>query len=467
MLPGVSFAPAGRPGSRMTEHTEPRGAASLLQRLVEIRPAEGRAVLLSAAYFFFVLSAYYILRPIRDEMGAAGGVDNLPWLFTGTLVGMLLVQPLFAALVARVPRRRFIPATYRFFMANLLFFFLALRLLPETQHVWIGRVFFVWTSIFNLFVVSVFWGFMADLYRREQGKRLFGFIGLGGTIGAITGAGLTAFFVERVGSVNMLIVSIVFLELGVWCVHGLGRRARSAAHEPEPGAESQDADRTIGGTSLAGVTHVLRSPYLLGICAYMLLYTIGSTVLYIAQADIVNRNIVGTDQRTAFFASIDLAVNVLTLVTQAFLTGRILRWLGVAITLSLLPALSVLGFLALGAAPTIAIFVVFQVLRRGGNYAVARPAREVLFTVVPREEKYKAKSFIDTFVYRVGDQVGAWSYAGLLALGLGLSAISFIAVPVSALWLLVSFWLGRRNAQMQDVRETPAPERQPLSATSH
>ena len=449
----------------MTERTQHGGAMALLHRLVDIRPSEIRAVLLSAAYFFFVLSSYYILRPIRDEMGAAGGVENIPWLFTGTLIGMLLAQPLFAALVARTPRRRFIPLTYRFFMLNLLLFFLALRTMPESQHVWIGRAFYIWTSVFNLFVVSVFWGFMADLFRREQGKRLFGFIGLGGTIGAITGAGLTAFFVQRVGAINMLIVSIVFLEIGVWCVLALGRHARDRREEPEPGAEAEDGENAIGGSMWAGVTHVMRSPYLLGICLYMLLFTVGSTFLYIAQADIINRNFTDTDQRTAFFASLDLAVNVLTLLTQAFLTGRILKWLGVAVTLALLPMLSVLGFFAMGVAPTLAVFVVFQVLRRGGNYAVARPTREVLFTVVPREEKYKAKSFIDTFVYRVGDQVGAWSYAALLALGLSLSAISFTAVPISAAWLAISVWLGRRNAAMRDTREGE-PARMPASVTT-
>ena len=306
----------------MTERTQHGSAMVLLDRLVDIRPSEVRAVLLSAAYFFFVLSSYYILRPIRDEMGAAGGVENIPWLFTGTLIGMLLAQPLFAALVARTPRRRFIPLTYRFFMLNLLLFFLALRTMPESQHVWIGRAFYIWTSVFNLFVVSVFWGFMADLFRREQGKRLFGFIGLGGTIGAITGAGLTAFFVQRVGAINMLIVSIVFLEIGVWCVLALGRHARERRAEPEPGAESEDGENAIGGSMWAGVTHVMRSPYLLGICLYMLLFTVGSTFLYIAQADIINRNFTDTDQRTAFFASLDLAVNVLTLLTQAFLTGQ-------------------------------------------------------------------------------------------------------------------------------------------------
>lgn len=448
----------------MTERTQHGGAGALLYRLVDIRPEEVRAALLSGAYFFFVLTSYYILRPIRDEMGAAGGVENLPWLFTGTLAGMLLAQPLFAALVAKMPRKRFIPLTYRFFMLNLLLFFVALRVLPEPQHVWIGRVFFIWASVFNLFVVSVFWAFMADLFRREQGKRLFGFIGLGGTIGAITGAGLTAFFVERVGSINMLIVSLVFLEIAVWCVMALGEHARDPRAEPEPGAESADSESVIGGSIWSGITHVMRSPYLLGICLYMLLFTVGSTFLYIAQADIINQNFTDRDERTAFFASLDLAVNVLTLLTQAFLTGRILKWLGVAVTLALLPMLSVLGFVALGAAPTLAIFVVFQVLRRAGNYAVARPTREVLFTVVPREEKYKAKSFIDTFVYRVGDQVGAWSYAALLALGLSLSAISFTAVPVSAAWLAISLWLGRRNAAMRDARETPVAAQAPAPA---
>ena len=436
----------------MNERVEARGPTAVLQRVVDIQPAEIKAVLISCAYFFFILSSYYILRPIRDEMGAAGGVDQLPWLFTGTLVGMLLAQPVYAGLVARVPRRTFIPATYRFFMFNLVIFFLLLRMLPAAQHVWVGRVFWVWTSVFNLFVVSVFWSFMADLFRTEQGKRLFGFIGLGGTIGALTGAGLTAFFVQRVGAANMLLVSIAFIELGVWCVLALGRHARRPGAEPERGAEADDGDRRIGGSAWAGVTHLLRSPYMLGICAFMLLYTISSTFLYFQQAEIINANFVDTDRRTAVFASIDFAVNALTLITQAFLTGRITRWLGVGVTLGLLPMISIAGFLALGLAPIIAIFVVFQVTRRASNYALSRPTREVLFTVLPREDKFKAKSFIDTFVYRVGDQVGAWSYAGLGALGLGVAGIGFVAAPLCAVWLAISLWLGRRQGQIRDMQ---------------
>jgi len=199
----------------------------------------------------------------------------------------------------------------------------------------------------------------------------------------------------------------------------------------------------IGGTTFAGIRQALSSPYLLGIGAYMLLFTIGSTILYFQQAAIADRAYSDPAQRTAFFARIDLAVNILTLATQMFLTGRIVKALGVAVTLTLLPALSILGFLTLGFAPTVAAVVVFQVLRRAGEFAVARPTREVLYTVISREDKYKAKNFIDTFVYRAGDQIGAWTMAGVAALGVSVSGVAFMAAPLALLWLVIGWWLGR------------------------
>jgi AAA family ATP:ADP antiporter len=210
-----------------------------------------------------------------------------------------------------------------------------------------------------------------------------------------------------------------------------------------------EARQPVGGTSLAGITHVLGSPYLLGICAYMLLFTVGSTVLYFQQAEIVGARYADREARTAFLASIDSVVQLLTVLAQLFLTGRVIRWFGVGVTLAILPVLSLVGFTALGAWGTLAVFAVFQVSRRAGEYAFGRPAREVLFTVVPAEDKYKAKNFIDTFVYRAGDQIGAWSYAGLSALGLAASAISFIAAPLSLAWLAVGLWLGRRQSRLQ------------------
>ena len=467
----------------MRSQHAPNPLVRLLQRAVDVREDEVRVLLLSCAYFFLILASYYIIRPLRDEMGVAGGVRNIPWLFTGTLVGMLIVHPPFAALVARLPRQRFISITYRFFMANLLIFFVLLKLTPESQSVWAGRAFFIWTSVFNLFVVSVFWSFMADVYRLGQGKRLFGFIGVGGTIGAIVGSAITVGLAERLGPINLLIASIVLLELGVRCVNGLSAYFSDSAepHSPAPTGSATvpleeealrqrekmtaaSSETPIGGGVLAGVTSVMRSPYLLGIVGYMLLYTVAATFLYIQQADIIEQAFSDRAQRTVVFAKIDLAVNVLTVLTQMFLTGRIIRLLGVGVTLTLLPAVCIVGFTNLGLMPTLGVLVVFQVLRRASNYAVARPTRETLYTVVPREDKYKAKNFIDTFVYRGGDQIGAWSYALMQWLGLGLAAIAFVAVPICGLWLLIGLWLGReQSAQAEKGEEagaasvTPAP----------
>jgi AAA family ATP:ADP antiporter len=426
-------------------------APGALRRIVDVREGEVRALALSAAYFFFLLASFYIIRPLREEMGVAGGVRNLAWLFTGTLVTMLLVHTPFAALVARFPRRRFVTLTYRFFIANILLFYALLRVMPEAHGIWVGRVFFVWTSVFNLFVVSVFWAVMVDVFGPEQGKRLFGVIAVGGTLGAIAGAGVTALLAKPLGPVTLLLLSALLLELALQCM-----RALTHDVDPTPG-RAATAEHPIGGGTLGGILGALRSPYLLGICAYMLLFTLGSTVLYFHQASLAETHFTDRAVRTAFFARLDLAVNVLTVLTQVFVTARILRLLGVAATLSLVPILSMAGFATLGAVPLLATFVVFQVLRRAGEYAVGRPTREILYTVVTREEKYKAKNFIDTFVYRAGDQLAAWSYTGLTAVGLGIAAISWIMVPLAALWGAVAFWLGRREGERAAALPTSEP----------
>jgi AAA family ATP:ADP antiporter len=406
----------------------------------EVRPQERRPLGWSLLYVFAVLSAYYVLRPVRDEMGVQGGVENLPWLFTGTLLGMIAINPLFAALVRRLPRARFIALSYRFFAANLILFLVLFHLADPAQNVWVGRAFFVWLSVFNLFVVSVFWALMVDVFDSEQGKRLFGLLAAGATLGAIAGSSLTASLVREVGATNLLLASIVLLEIAVFAVKRLTFKERR-----------QEA-ATIGGSVLAGVSHTLRSPYLLNICLFLLLFTVTSTFLYFQQATIARDHFADRASRTAFFAQVDLLVNVLTLAVQLFLTARILRRLGVALTLGILPLLSTLGFIALALAPTIAVLVALQVLRRAANFALARPTREILFTVLPREDKYKAKSFIDTVVYRAGDQVGSWSYLLLSGFGLGIAGVALVAVPLSALWLANSLWLGRRQANMASAR---------------
>ncbi|GJE51491.1 hypothetical protein GOFOIKOB_4551 [Methylobacterium tardum] len=438
----------------MVESVPARGP---IARLIDVQPGEGRALAWSWAYIFSILAAYYVLRPIRDQMGVAGGIENLPWLFTATLVGMLALNLPFAYLVKRMPRARFVPITYRFFAANILAFALTLYLAPPDWTVWIGRVFFVWLSIFNLFVVSIFWATIVDVFSNAQGKRLFGFIAAGATLGAIAGSATTAILAKNVPTWGLMLGAVVLLEIAVFCMRGLA--ALSTRLHEVPGSEANPEsgqDRTIGGSVLAGVTRTLASPYLLNISLFLLLFSVTSTFLYFEQAGIAKRSFPDRGAQTAFFASVDLAVNVLTLGVQLFLTGRIVNRLGVALTLAILPAFSILGFAALAAWPTIGVIVAFQVLRRAGNFAIARPVREVLFTVVPREDRYKAKSFIDTVVYRLGDQVGAWSFTGIEGIGLGSTGIAGAAVPLSIAWLVNSLWLGRaqerRRAAQDPVR---------------
>ena len=435
----------------MKPHATPaRWVASALARWIAsatgVKPAEARAVLLSGAYFFFILSAYYVIRPIREEMAVAGGVENIPWLFTCTLAGTLLVHPLFTATVSRHTRKRFVSTAYRFAMVNLAVFFVLLRTLPDEAAVWIGRAFFVWVAVFNLFVVSIFWSFMTDIFREGQSRRLFGLVSAGGGLGAIAGSAITGFLVTSLGPVNLLWFSIALIECAVWCVKRLD--GLSVARPDADPDSTPPAGLIIGGSAWDGIKRVAGSPYLLGISAFMLLFTVGSTFLYQIQAAIVSTTFDGSAERTAVFARLDLAVNILSLLAQVLLTGRLLKWLGVGITLALLPLISVVGFAALGTAPVLAVFVVFQVVRRAGDYAVARPTREVLYTVLSRSEKYKAKNFNDTFVYRTGDQIGAWSFAGLSTLGLGTSAVALAMVPLSAAWLLVALWLGRQRRRL-------------------
>lgn len=415
----------------------------LLNRLGTIEPGEERATLLAATYFFFALASYFILRAVRDAVGVAAGTGQLPWLFTGTLLTTLAMNPVYSSVVARLPVRRFIPIVYRVFIAALLIFAAVLKYGPPSLEPYLGPTFWILTSIYSLFIPSVFWGFMADTFHPEQSKRLFGFISVGGTLGALAGAFLTSRLAEVVGTPVLMVMSVVLLECAVQAVRRFPPSFRAETRARD------EANRSVGGSSLAGITHVLGSPYLLGICLYMLMFTIGSTILYFQQAEIVGARYADREARTAFLATIDTVVQSLTILAQLFVTGRVIKWLGVGLTLAIMPVLSLVGFASLGIWGTLAVFVLFQVTRRAGEYAFGRPAREVLFTVVPPEDKYKAKNFIDTFVYRGGDQIGAWSYAGLTAAGLAVSTISLLAAPLSAVWLMVAFWLGKQQQRRQ------------------
>lgn len=426
-----------------------------LTRLAPVRREESAAVLLSAAYFFCVLCGYYILRPLREEMGIAGGVDGLPKLYLVNLGIMLLAAPVFGLLVNRFPRRVFVPAAYRFFIANLLVFWALLRWSPDGSDLALGRVFYVWVSVFNMWVVSLFWAVMADGWNLERSKRLFGFIAVGGSAGGLAGAGLTALLVGSVGRIDLLLLSAAMLELAVRCLHALPARLPARGDGEASEGEICDAPRRAG--ALGGIAAIVRSPYLLGVALYLVLYTVSSTILYFAQANIVEAAAVGREARAVIFARIDAAVNGLTLLLQLGVAGRLIPRLGVGGTLLIVPALTAVGFAVLGAVPTLTVLAVFQVLRRASNYALMHPARETLFTVVPREQRFKSKSFLDTFVYRGGDALGASLYTVLGRAGLGLAGLAVSTVPVAVLWGALGLALGAVQRRLALKRQETSP----------
>jgi AAA family ATP:ADP antiporter len=416
-------------------------------------PEERGAALWSFAYFFTLLAGYYVLRPLRDQMGIAGGTRNLPWLFTATFLALIAAQPLYGALVARLPRARFIPVVYHFFVANILLFWLLLTL--DIAPVVVARVFFVWVSVFSLFAVAVFWSFMADIFTAEQGKRLFGFIGAGGTAGALLGPSITLALSVPLGPVNLLIAAAILLELAVFCVHRLERSTqRQAQSDVRSGAGDR---RSLGGSPFAALPELFRSPYLLGVALWISALSFAATILYLMQVNIVAVAIHDRGAQTRLFAAVDLAVNILSLATQVFITAQLLKRLGTGLTAAALPAVYMAGFVVLALWPGLAVIVVIQVLQRWMNFAVANPARQVFYTVVGREEKYKAKNLIDVVVYRGSDALYGWVYDSLAAFGLKLGAIALVAWPVAAGWFILSLALGRTQERRAAALEAAAP----------
>lgn len=421
--------------------------AGVYSRIVDVKPTEIRALWLGFAFHFLILTGYYITKPIRDSIGASN-MEALPWMFTTTLVAMLVANTAFAAVVARMSRRKFIPLAYGFFIVVFGLFFIAMQTRPAAEQIWIGRGFFVWVSVFNLFNTAVFWAFMTDLFTVEQGKRLYGFIAVGGTLGAISGAYITKHYVHDLGPANLLIIAAAMFAIAGFLVRffpsGFTKEDKPAAKPEEP----------IGGSVWSGITHICRSPYLMGLAGSILLYTITSTWAYFQQSELAGGVLKTPTARTEFFGNLEIWVNTITVLIQIFLTGRLLKWFGVGFTLVALPFISMVGFAAMGVAASLAMLAVFQVVRRAAAYALMRPSREILFTVLRREDKYKVKSVTDTLGYRTGDQLGAWSYHGMQALGLSLSSISFIAVPVVTGWCVLSLWLGRKQVALAREQST-------------
>ena len=418
----------------------------LFAKIVDVKPNEIRALWLGFAFHFLILTGYYITKPIRDSIGASN-MEALPWMFTATLIAMLVANAAFAATVARMSRRKFIPLAYGFFIFVFGLFFIAMRSRPEAEQVWISRGFFVWVSVFNLFNTAVFWAFITDLFTVEQGKRLYGFIAVGGTLGAILGAYITKHYVREMGPANLLVISAAMFAIAGFLVRFF---PRGFAEQPKAAA-TQEAP--IGGSVWSGITHICHSPYLMGLAASIVLYTTTSTWAYFQQSELAGAALKTSADRTVFFGNLEIWVNSITVLIQIFLTGRLLKWFGVAFTLVSLPVVSMIGFGAMGFAASLAMLAVFQVARRAAAYALMRPSREILFTVLKREDKYKVKSVTDTLGYRTGDQLGSWSYHGLQGLGLNLNTISWVAVPVTVGWCALSIWLARKQRVLAEAQE--------------
>jgi AAA family ATP:ADP antiporter len=436
--------------------------------VVDVRPHELQGLCWSFLTFFFLLGGYYVLRPLRDEMGIAAGVDRLQWLFTATLAAMLLAVPIWSALVARFPAHQLIPWAYRFFLVNLLLFFVAFRF-PDLR-LGAARVFFVWTSVFNLLVVSVFWSLMADVFRREQGNRLFGFVSAGGSAGAIAGPLVTSSLVGHIGPINLLLIAALLLEAAAQCagrVAGSSRSVTTAPEEPEQrdlrDDDSQAApsvpppDRAVGGGAWSAIRLLVSSPYLGAIAIYVVCLTASGTFGYVLQARLIAARALDPTARTALFARIDLIVNVGSAVAQALVAGRVLTGLGVVAGLVLPPVLTIASALALGAFPHLGVLIAGLATRRIAEYSIARPAREVLFTVVTREEKYKPTAVIDTVVYRAGDAASSWTFALIARQGASIPVLSLALVPLALAWLAVALWIGRLHERRAGVTGSSAP----------
>ncbi|MEM1088801.1 MAG: MFS transporter [Pseudomonadota bacterium] len=413
-------------------------------KLLDIRRDEWLPAAASFLYFFFILSSYYTVRPLRDALAVSGGVESMQYLFTATFVCMLAIVPLYGWLTSRLPRRKFLPIVYSFFVLNLLLLHWAFVAFPDS--VWLPRVFFVWVSIFNLFVVPVFWSFMADLFAAGQARRLFGAIAAGGSIGAIAGPLLVSLLVDRVGTAGLPLLSAALLVAALVCQFWLLRWSRGRPVQ----ATRPDPEEAMGGSIFAGFTLPFKYGYLAAFCGIMFLGTFSGSLLYFEQAQVVAERYEGTESMTGLFARLDLLANTLTIVIQLLFTAGIVRWLGLGLTLLLLPALALVGFGVIAVTPVLGVIAVIQALRRAVLFAINNPAVGMLFTVVGPQSRYKFKQFANTVVYRAGDSTGAWTFTGMMASGGGLSAISIVGMVAALLWAVLALSLGRRYQDMLD-----------------
>jgi AAA family ATP:ADP antiporter len=399
------------------------------------------AVAWSFAYFFCVLSSYYVLRPVREAMAVGSGANTVPYLFMGTFTVMMFATPIFGWVTSRYPRRVFLPWVYLFFISNILLFWLLFSrtLYDGTDHIWLGRAFFVWLSVFNLFVVSVFWSFMADIYTRDQGRRLFGFITAGGSIGALFGGAATSTFVVQIGFQNLLPIAAILLSLAILCIRQLNRWVE---HDQKVEAHvTAEINKPLGGNPFSGITHVFQSRYFMAIAVCSVIASLLGTALYMFSIQLVEDSIPGADARTEFFSNINFWTNLFALLGQMFLVRHVVVRFGIGRSLAVLPIVSIAGFVLLAFDPVLGIVAFITILRRALGFSFSKPTTDMLYSVVTPEEKYKTKNFIDTAVYRFGDIVGTWSVQ--LMMGLGIAGVSWLMLPFALVWSTISLWLGR------------------------
>jgi AAA family ATP:ADP antiporter len=418
---------------------------NFFERLIRVEHGEWPRLLIAFSYFFFLLGGYFMLRPFRGAV-AANNSEILHWLYTGTFLSMLAIVPLFGFLVSRFRRGQFIPAIYLFFISHLVLF--AIGFDDDATPLWMQRAFYIWLSVFNLFVVSIFWSFMADIFRPGQAQRLFGFIMAGGSAGAIIAPSITKGIVADHGASGVMLMAVGFLLLATCLAIFLGRYTR---HQ-----QQNRRTEVIGGSVWDGAIHVFRSEYLLFACLLMLLHNLTSTFLFNGLAVLVDIQIIGFDERTKFFSHVDQVVQVIAFLFQFFVTSRLVSFLGMSRTLVVIPALLAGGFVILGSSMGMVLFAAVQVAQRSLNYGMLGPCKEMLFTVVNRETKYKSKNFIDTVIYRGSDVTASWIFKGLMSAGLSIAQIAWIYVPIMGVWGFGAWRLGQLYSRLREQASAPS-----------
>ena len=413
-----------------------------------IKPNEIRATLLSFSFVFLLMTAYFILRPVRDAMSSDWTDTELSWLWTSTFFFSFIAVSLYGEIISRIKFNYVVPGVYVFFSISFFAFnFLSLILIDPDI---INKIFYVWLSVFSLFHVSVFWSFISNIFSKEQAPRLFGFIASGASIGAILGPSVPILFANQVGTMNLLIIAGIILLIPVPLISWLEKIQFSELKNHKVNLD--ETKNTIKKDFLSGFSSLIKNPYLISISLFILFYVVMNTFIYFELRKLLID--FDRDARTQIWASIDLIVNVLAIVTAIFLTGRITTRFGMPTTLALIPVLMVLGWLVVAISPILLFLIGLQIIRRAGNYAITKPGREMLFTLVDNEARYKVKPVIDIVVYRGGDMLTAWFYTFLTAtLGLGLSGVSIIAAAVASLWALTGLYLGKRY-KIQRTAET-------------